>query len=134
MSSYLTVYLTPKNSNERVRLMSWSRSSDIYQRLYENGVTYVGDGSTPQFTELTGSYLSDILSIIGAEETDLQKRADIYMKNANGNVEILDEVVHMIDSIDSLRAEKAAFGFLASLADAISQGCSGFIRMEANYD
>ena len=87
MSSYLTFYLVPKKDKEETKeplvLMSYSRSSDIYQAFYKNvDIAYIGDDDKPNYTELTKDLVNKVVNTVKTDYDDTQKnfaaRMDAY--------------------------------------------------------
>lgn len=90
MSSYLTFYLVPKNtepiSKKPMALMSYSRNSDVYQAFYKNAhPAFIGNGDNPNYTELTKELIS---SVVKELKEDLEK----YKRNSEAKIKALKEL------------------------------------------
>ena len=97
MSSYLNICI-PLENDKRITIGEWSRSSDIYTAFNENcNVPYSSDNAT----ELTTTELSHVYNDTKEEIEKTKKRLNELEKHANGNIEIIDEILEWKDYIES---------------------------------
>ena len=104
MSSYLTFYLVPKAEDSKpLDLISYSRNTDVYQYFDEVlHVAYIGIGNEKQYTELNTSKVDKVLEELRNDISKAQKRMAEYEKHANGNTEIIEEVISQKEYIEDL--------------------------------
>lgn len=97
MSSYLNICI-PLENDKRITIGEWSRSSDIYTAFNENcNVPYNSDNAA----ELTTTELSHVYNDTKEEIEKTKKRLNELEKHANGNIEIIDEILEWKDYIES---------------------------------
>jgi hypothetical protein len=104
MSSYLTFYLVPKAEDSKpLDLISYSRNTNVYQYFDEVlHVAYIGNSDEKQYTELDTSKVDRVLEELKNDISKAQKRMAEYEKHANGNTEIIEEVISQKEYIEDL--------------------------------
>ena len=102
MSSYLSFYLKLKEENTKpVFLTCYSRNDPIYQSFYENiNIVYVGDEEA--YTHLTVDDVNKIISDLKGDISNVKKRISTYKEHANGNLEIINEIISSEDYLEEL--------------------------------
>ena len=85
MSSYLTFYLVPKDtesSNKKpLALMHYSRNSDVYQAFYDNiHPAFIGNGDTSNYTELTEKSISFIVRKLKGDLEEYRRISEAKIK------------------------------------------------------
>lgn len=113
MSSYLTFYLVPKGDDKKpLALISYSRSSDIYQAYYETvNPAFYGNGDEPNYTELTKDLSHHVVSKLREDLNKTEKSHEAKIKalqalpKLEGEAldEYLQETTSTIDYINDLR-------------------------------
>ncbi len=79
MSSYLNIYSRNKKNKQRVLLLCYSRSSDMYQALYEH-VTFVGNDEEEKYTILNQSTLVYIKESLREQLDNIKTRLELDEK------------------------------------------------------
>lgn len=97
MSSYLNICI-PLENDKRITIGEWSRSSDIYTAFNENCNIPYGSNNA---VELTTTELSHVYNDTKEEIEKTKKRLNELEKHANGNIEIIDEILEWKDYIES---------------------------------
>ena len=97
MSSYLNICI-PLENDKRITIGDWSRSSDIYTAFNENCNVPYGSNNA---TELTTTELSHVYNDTKEEIEKTKKRLNELEKHANGNIEIIDEILEWKYYIES---------------------------------
>lgn len=97
MSSYLNICI-PLENDKRITIGNWSRSSDIYTAFNENCNVPYGSNNA---AELTTTELSHVYNDTKEEIEKTKKRLNELEKHANGNIEIIDEILEWKDYIES---------------------------------
>jgi len=144
MSSYLTFYLVPKKDKEETKeplaLMSYSRSSAIYQVFYENNdIAYKGNDDKPNYTELTKDLVNKVVNAVKTDYDDAQKnfaaRMDAY-KSIKLEGETFDTYVEDFQSttsyLEELKETIAQVEFIASMVEDLEY--SDFEKILINID
>ena len=144
MSSYLTFYLVPKKdkgeAKEPLTLMSYSRSSNIYQAFNENAsVAYIGNDDKPNYTELTKEMVNNVVNAVKTDYDDAQKnfaaRMDAY-KSIKLEGETFDTYVEDFQSttsyLEELKETIAQIEFIASIVEDLEY--SDFEKVLINID
>ena len=80
MSSYLTVYVKLKNVEKPAPIMSWSRSTDVYQALYHK-VAYIGNGDEWQFSDLTINLINEGIEEINEDIAKSKQYIEEYQRS-----------------------------------------------------
>lgn len=95
MSSYLNICI-PLENDKHITIGEWSRSSDIYTAFNENcNVPYDFDNAK----ELTTNELSYVYNNIKEDIEKTKRRLRELEKYANGNIEIINEIIEWKDYI-----------------------------------
>lgn len=103
MSSYLTFYLKVKEIEKPVSLISYSRSTDIYQYFSENiNPAYIGMDDETKYTELKQSDVDAVIADMNIDIAKAKKRIEEYEKHAGGSQEIIEEILNWKEYIEDL--------------------------------
>lgn len=145
MSSYLTFYLVPKNTEpinkKPMALMSYSRNSDIYRAYYENAhPAFIGNGETTNYTELTKELSHEVVDELRNDLIKYEKQHEAKVKalqalpKLEGETleEYLQETTSTIDYINDL---KDTLKFVEFIDDIVSDlKYSDFDKILINID
>lgn len=99
MSSYLTIYLKLKQNNQIIKLFDFSSNTEIYQYFVD--IIHPA-WSENNYTKLNDEMLNDVLNDIYRDITNTQIRISELRLCAHGNVDIIDEILELKESIKSL--------------------------------
>lgn len=99
MSSYLIIYLKLKQNNQIIKLFDFSSNTEIYQYFID---TIHPAWSENNYTKLNDEMLNDVLNDIYRDITNTQIRISELRLCAHGNVDIIDEILELKESIKSL--------------------------------
>ena len=136
MSSYLNIYGVSKKTKEKELIVSYSRSNDIYQAIDEeiNVVTMYecADDKEPRYSELCSSRVRLAIDDIEEMISNSEKRLAEYEKHANGNLEIIDEIIQLKDFIKTEYATASKMELLYDICEDTEQGFNGFEKILCN--
>ena len=122
MSSYLSVYIVPKRKSEKeekkhILILSYSRSSDIYQYFDENiHPAFVGVEDT-RYTPLNKENLGVVLSDIGKDIDRAKSRLELYEKYASSNAEYIEEIMSQKEYLEDLEYCKTQISVIEDIVD-----------------
>ena len=116
MSSYLTFYLVPKAEDSKpLDLISYSRNNNVYNYFNENlNPAYIGIKEI-QYTELNISKIDLVLDDINSDINSINNRLLEYEKHANGNIEIIEEILNQKEYLKEVINAKNIVEFIKSL-------------------
>lgn len=90
MSSYLNICI-PLENDKRIIIGEWSRNSNIYTAFNENcNVPYGPENAK----DLTNADLNDVYDNSKREIEKTNKRLEELEKHANGNLDIIEEILN----------------------------------------
>lgn len=136
MSSYLTFYIKTKEENSKpLHLISYSRNTDIYKYFYENvHPAYIGIDEDTKYSELS---VNDIELVIEDMENDIskvKKRIEEYEKHADGNQEIIEEILNWKEYIEDLEYWLHKVKFIKDLVQEASYSWTSYDKILCNVD
>lgn len=111
MSSYLTFYTKPKDGSKPVDLVSFSRSTEIYQ--YFNDLFRIND----EFFTLTKEHVQEVLACIASDLYKTKRRLETYEQYAHINADLVEEVIGIKEYIGQLTKTKFQVEFIALLVN-----------------
>lgn len=116
MSSYLKFYIVPKEENSKpISLISYSRNNDVYSYFNESlNPAYIGTEET-QYTELNISKIDLVLDYINLDINSINNRLLEYEKHANGNIEVIEEILNQKEYLKDIINAKNIVEFIKSL-------------------
>ena len=121
MSSYLNIYGVSKKTKEKELIVSFSRSNDIYQEIDEEInviIMYEYDNDKePRYSELCSSSVRRAIDNVEERISNSEKRLAEYEKHANGNLEIVDEIIQLKDFIKTEYAVASKLEFLYDICE-----------------
>ena len=157
MSSYLTFYLKPKeykkklvydendcctekevklSNGEPLHLISYARSSDIYQAYYkELHPAYVGVNE--EYTELTYEDSKNVCNAFELEIKQTEKRLEVdykMLKESGYAPELYEEIQSFETYLAEQRSTLQELKFISSLVYEISLGYNDFEKVLINVD
>ena len=147
MSSYLTFYLVPKKekleNQEPLTLISFSRSSNIYQAFQENAsVAFIGNGDKPNYTEITKDLITSLEKSLQEDFDKAKSRNEAKLKalkelpelKGEALEEYLYESTEMSEYIEELKNTLNHVDFISSIICDIDLGYTDFEKVLANID
>lgn len=140
MSSYLNIYLVPKQENKEkeskpLLLTSYSRNSNIYQVYYENlHPVYIGTEET-QYSELTSedalSVVEEVKENIKTVTERLHNKVKAYKKLTNLNQEAIDSFIDDYSTTkEYIKELKETLNFVQFIANIVSETKNGYTDFE----
>lgn len=116
MSGYLNFYIVPKEENSKpISLISYSRNNDVYSYFNESlNPAYIGTEET-QYTELNISKIDLVLDDINSDINSINNRLLEYEKHANGNIEVIEEILSQKEYLKDIINAKNIVEFIKSL-------------------
>lgn len=119
MSSYLNIYGVLKEDDRKICIVSYSRSCPIYQTLYEN-LHIEWAGNEDRYTELTTEKVNAVLSEVKNQISNLEKRINEYEKHANGNMDVINEILNSREYLEELISTREYLYFINDIIDNVN--------------
>lgn len=138
MSSYLSFYIVPKRKSDKeekkhIIIASYSRSSEIYQRFYENlGVAYIADEQ--KYTTLSKEDIYRVKSDLKEDIEKTVKRYTEFERYAKDNPDYINEIIELKEYAEDLEYWKAKISFLQDIAEEAGMYSSGIEEVCCNID
>lgn len=140
MSSYLNIYVQPKmkdgNESKKMCLMSFSRSSSLYQAINDAGSFYaftsIGESAEEQFYELSSDLINSICLDSNTEIQVVEKRLNEYEKYAAGNSEIIQDIISTKEYLEELKETYNQLCFISQIVDDVENDFSDFEKVFIN--
>lgn len=130
MSSYLNIYLKPKKKDSKpLLLISFSRSSDIYQAFYDNFNLYSSEGEKK---EITGAMMNTVITDVTSEINKSRSRYESYLE-AKEKADI-EDIVSLKEYIHDLEYTKAQLDFLQEIVWSCENDYSNFEKVLTYID
>lgn len=133
MSSYLSIYLQPKGG-AKLDLCSYSRNTNLYDTFRDAGVAYYGNEAEPHYTALTTKFLNDAIKDVEQDIKKAQHRKDMLERYANGNTDVISEIMSWEEHIADLNEVMSELLFLYHVAQETENGSNSFEGLYANID
>lgn len=114
MSSYLNIYVKKEEQDKPVLICSFSRSSDVYQEIYES-INPAWAGDREVYTELCSNDVERIVEEIKENILSTNKRISAYKEMCNGSMEIINEIISQEEYLDELKVILGSFYFLHTI-------------------
>ena len=138
MSSYLSFYIVPKRKSdkeekEHIIIASYSRSSEIYQRFYENlGVAYIADEQ--KYTILSKEDIYRVKNDLKEDIEKTVKRYTEFERYAKDNPDYINEIIELKEYAEDLEYWKAKISFLQDIVEEAGVYSSGIEEVCCNID
>jgi lipopolysaccharide export LptBFGC system permease protein LptF len=138
MSSYLSFYIVPKRKSDKeekkhIIIASYSRSSEIYQRFYENlGVAYIADEQ--KYTTLSKEDIYRVKSDLKEDIEKTVKRYTEFERYAKDNPDYINEIIELKEYAEDLEYWKAKISFLQDIVEEAGMYSSGVEEVCCNID
>lgn len=138
MSSYLNIYGVNKKTKEKELIVDYSRSNEMYGLLYDGLMitsAYSFNGGEDEEERYTKITASDVERAIGGEQEfigRMEKRLVEMEKYANGNTEIIDEIISLKETIRETQQTVNKADFLLDILYDTENGYNAFEEIVAN--
>lgn len=100
MSSYLNIYMQPKNSNKLLLIADYSSCSEIYTMFRE--YLNVPWTSTDEYRQLSSKDLEPVIEAIQAQIKKIDSRISEYEKHAGKNPDYIEEILENRELVEEL--------------------------------
>lgn len=114
MSSYLNIYIKAKGNDKPIEIVSWSRSDDIYSAI-DDVINIPWSGEELQYTELTVERINEVIEELKLDIDKADKRIIEYEKHADGNTELIEEILSQQEYRESLDEVLKRLYFLSDI-------------------
>lgn len=92
MSSYLNIYIVPKKDRTPIEIVSYSSADDIYAAISEV-INIPWSGEELQYVDLSIENINEIVDDIKQDINKVDKRIIEYEKHANGNADLIEDIL-----------------------------------------
>lgn len=131
MSTYLTIYIQPKEGKP-ISLINYSSSHEIYSYFRENmTIVYLNDESE-KYTEITIQDINNVYDSIKSDFVKLKNKIDLFKTCANGNTEILYEILEWEEYLHELTNIKHTIRFIKELIEETTFSSSDYTKVLCN--
>lgn len=101
MSSYLSIYGVERATDNKLLLVSYSRSNGVYQAINDNMSVVFDNGEEPQYSEITLENITDAMDDVKKDIDDANRRINEFEKIAFRKVDSIDE-----ESLEKMEEEQ----------------------------
>jgi hypothetical protein len=119
MSSYLNIYVQPRDSDKKLLISDYSSCSEIFTIFREN--LNIPWTSSDEYKQLTSQDVSLIIDELKAQITKLNKRITEYEKFAGENPEYVEEILENKESVEELMYQLHYFMYLKYVVRGIEE-------------
>jgi hypothetical protein len=135
MSSYLNIYGILKSTQERVLIFSISRSNTLYSYFNDSlNIPFIGDDTIPKVMELHSSDVDQVMCDIKEELSKATTRLNEFEKHADGNIEVINEVLSMKEYVSELETDLIKSSVIWDIVRDSELQCTGFSSICCNID
>lgn len=120
MSCYLTFYIETAKK-EKLSIVSYSRSSDIYAAFYENLNIEFSD-SDVKYTKVSADDIGNVMASINSDISSASARLTEYEKYAKDNPKYINEIISLKEYIGNLKRTVDTISLLYNIADDAENG------------
>lgn len=119
MSSYLNIYVQPRDSDKKLLISDYSSCSEIFTIFREN--LNIPWTSSDEYKQLTSQDVSLIIDELKAQITKLTRRITEYEKFAGKNPEYIEEILESKESVEELMYQLHYFMYLKYVVRGIEE-------------
>ena len=137
MSSYLTLYGVPKEGGNPISFYCVSRNHPIYQAINDtlNPVFYYGKDGKTNYSELTSQDVQEVINDLQNELKNCDARLEVLKENANGNLEVINEILDYKQLRDELACTINQMDFISIIVEDCKRDyTNGFTKILMNVD
>ena len=92
MSSYLNIYIVPKKDKTPIEIVSYSRADDIYAAIADV-INIPWSSEELQYADLSLENINQVIDNIKQDINKVDKRIIEYEKHANGNADLIEDIL-----------------------------------------
>lgn len=126
MSSYFNIYIVPKKDKTPIEIVSYSRSDDIYAAIADV-INIPWSGEELQYADLSVENINEVIDNIKQDINKVDKRIIEYEKHANGNSDLIEDILSQKEYREGLDDVLKRLRFLS---DIIYDAKEGFSEVE----
>lgn len=126
MSSYLNIYIVPKKDRTPIEIVSYSRANDIYAAIADV-INIPWSGEKLQYADLSIENINEVIDNIKQDINKVDKRIIEYEKHANGNADLIEDILSQKEYREEL---DNVLKRLCFLSDIIYNAKEGFSEVE----
>ena len=114
MSSYLNIYIVPKKDKTPIEIVSYSRVDDIYAAIADV-INIPWSGEELQYADLSIENINEVIDNIKQNINKVDKRIIEYEKHANGNADLIEDILSQKEYRESLDEVLKRLYFLSDI-------------------
>lgn len=137
MSSYLTLYGIPKGGGNPISFYCVSRNHPVYQAIEDtlNPVFYYDKEGKTNYSELTSQGIREVINDLQNELKNCEARLEVLKENANGNIELINEILDYKQLREELTCTINQMDFLGVIVEDCKRDYNnGFTKILMNVD
>lgn len=123
MSSYLNIYIVPKKDRTPIEIVSYSSADDIYTAISEV-INIPWSGEELQYVDLSIENINKIIDDIKQYINKVDKRIIEYEKHANGNADLIEDILSQKEYREGLDDVLKRIRFLSDIIYDAKEGFS----------
>ena len=101
MSSYINIYIVPKKDKTPIEIVSYSRADDIYAAIADV-INIPWSSEELQYADLSLENINQVIDNIKQDINKVDKRIIEYEKHANGNADLIEDILSQKEYRESL--------------------------------
>ena len=114
MSSYLNIYIVPKKDKTPIEIVSYSRADDIYAAIADV-INIPWSSEELQYADLSLENINQVIDNIKQDINKVDKRIIEYEKHANGNADLIEDILSQKEYRESLDEVLKRLYFLSDI-------------------
>lgn len=114
MSSYINIYIVPKKDKTPIEIVSYSRADDIYAAIADV-INIPWSSEELQYADLSIENINEVIDNIKKDINKVDKRIIEYEKHANGNADLIEDILSQKEYRESLDEVLKRLYFLSDI-------------------
>ena len=114
MSSYINIYIVPKKDKTPIEIVSYSRADDIYAAIADV-INIPWSSEELQYADLSLENINQVIDNIKQDINKVDKRIIEYEKHANGNADLIEDILSQKEYRESLDEVLKRLYFLSDI-------------------